>query len=39
MSANELALGPKPLTTREVGLRELEDDVYRPMESFPTMRW
>jgi Ni/Fe-hydrogenase subunit HybB-like protein len=40
MSSKALAaLGPKPLTTREMGLRELEDDIYRPMESFPTTRW
>jgi molybdopterin-containing oxidoreductase family membrane subunit len=39
MTVKELVLGPAALTTREIGLRELEDDIYRPLESFPTARW
>ena len=39
MTVKELVLGPAALTTREIGLKELEDDIYRPLESFPTARW
>jgi len=39
MTVEELALGPAALTTRKLSLRELEDDIYRPIESFPTFRW
>ena len=33
------AMNPAALTTREMSPRELEDDIYRPLESFPTTRW
>jgi molybdopterin-containing oxidoreductase family membrane subunit len=39
MTVKELVLDPAALTTREIGPRELEDDIYRPLESFPTARW
>jgi len=32
-------LQPPPLVTRDVSLRELEDAIVRPVESFPTFRW
>ncbi len=32
-------LRPAPLTTREVSFQELDNDINRPLESFPTFRW
>ena len=39
MSVVEPSLAPASLFTRDVSLRQLDDDIYRPMESFPTARW
>lgn len=39
MSANPSLLAPASLVTEEVSLRRLDDDICRPMESFPTIRW
>jgi Ni/Fe-hydrogenase subunit HybB-like protein len=39
MSANPSALAPAALVTEEVSLRRLDDDICRPLESFPTFRW
>ncbi|MDF1564065.1 MAG: polysulfide reductase NrfD [Deltaproteobacteria bacterium] len=33
------ALEPVPLVQGELSLRQLDDDIFRPMESFPTRRW
>ena len=38
MSQVHPALAPPQLVTREVTLKQLDDDVYRPLESFPTAR-
>ncbi len=39
MSLNGSALGPVSLVTGEIDFQRLDDDVYRPLESFPTWRW
>ncbi|MHC4441153.1 MAG: NrfD/PsrC family molybdoenzyme membrane anchor subunit [Planctomycetota bacterium] len=39
MSVSEMLLTPSDLAITEVPLQQLDDDVYRPMESFPTARW
>ena len=39
MSAVEPALAAPSLFVGEVTLRRLDDDIYRPLESFPTLRW
>jgi Ni/Fe-hydrogenase subunit HybB-like protein len=39
MSANPSVLAPAPLVSEEVSLRRLDDDICRPLESFPTARW
>jgi molybdopterin-containing oxidoreductase family membrane subunit len=39
MSANPSLLAPASLVSGEVNLRRLDDDICRPMESFPTIRW
>ena len=39
MSANPSSLSPVSLFTRGVTARQLDDDIYRPLESFPTARW
>ena len=39
MSASASMLAPAELFEREVTLRRLDDDIYRPLESFPTWRW
>lgn len=39
MSVNDSALAPAALFTRDVTLRAIDDDVFRPLESFPTRRW
>ncbi len=39
MSANPSVLAPAALVTEEVSLRRLDDDICRPLESFPTYRW
>jgi len=39
VSREQTTLAPPPLFTREVTSRSLDDDVFRPVESFPTMRW
>jgi Ni/Fe-hydrogenase subunit HybB-like protein len=39
MSVNDSVLAPAPLFTRDLPLRAIDDDIYRPLESFPTRRW
>jgi Ni/Fe-hydrogenase subunit HybB-like protein len=39
MSASTSPLSPASLFTRDVSLRQLDEDIYRPLESFPTARW
>lgn len=39
MSTNPAMLAPADLVTEQVTLRRLDDDICRPMESFPTYRW
>ncbi len=39
MSANPSSLDAAPLFVGDVSLQRLDDDIYRPLESFPTMRW
>ncbi len=39
MSVTPTTLAPAALFTRKVTLRQLDDDIFRPLESFPTMRW
>ncbi|UCE61307.1 MAG: polysulfide reductase NrfD [Phycisphaerales bacterium] len=39
MTANSTALAPASLFVGDVTLKGLEDDIYRPLESFPTTRW
>ena len=39
MSYAHPALAPPKLVTRDVTLKQLDDDVYKPLESFPTTRW
>ena len=33
------AIAPPPLVIGEVDLKRLDDDINRPLESFPTKRW
>ncbi len=39
MSATQCAVPPTPAITPDLALRRLDDDIFRPMESFPTRRW
>ncbi len=39
MSRDDTSLAPAPLFTREVNSRSLDDDIFTPLESFPTKRW
>ena len=39
MSATAPSMAPPALFVGDVTLRRLDDDIYRPMESFPTIRW
>jgi molybdopterin-containing oxidoreductase family membrane subunit len=39
MSAAKSSLAAPSLFVGEVTLRRLDDDIYRPLESFPTLRW
>lgn len=39
MSENNSLLSPAPLFDTPVSARRIDDDVFRPMESFPTRRW
>lgn len=39
MSTNEAALQPVVLIEGPIDARKLDDDVFAPMESFPTGRW
>jgi Ni/Fe-hydrogenase subunit HybB-like protein len=39
MSSTEISLAPVPLTSRPVTSAELDNDIYGPLESFPTHRW
>lgn len=39
MSESRSLLSPLPLFTREVNAESIDQDVYRPAESFPTGRW
>ena len=39
MSATPSSLAPTSLFEGEVSLRRLDDDICRPLESFPTRRW
>lgn len=39
MSADTPSLAAPSLFVGDVTLRKLDDDIYRPLESFPTMRW
>ncbi len=39
MSANPTSLAAPSLFVGDVTLRRLDDDIYRPLESFPTFRW
>ena len=39
MSQADAVLGPPPLVQGEVDAKRLDDDIMRPVESFPTARW
>jgi Ni/Fe-hydrogenase subunit HybB-like protein len=39
MTAKDLVFRAEGLFTRKVDSRSIEDDIYRPLESFPTTRW
>ncbi|MBN1443868.1 MAG: hydrogenase, partial [Planctomycetes bacterium] len=39
MRTSASLLTPPPLVTGPVDLRRLDDDIHRPLESFPTLRW
>lgn len=39
MSSHTVVLPPTNLIDREVTLAQLDDDINRPLESFPTVRW
>lgn len=39
MSADSASMVPPALFVGDVTLQRLDDDIYRPMESFPTARW
>ena len=39
MSADSASLDPAPLFDGEVTIEKLDEDIYRPLESFPTTRW
>ncbi|MGD2109162.1 MAG: polysulfide reductase NrfD [Phycisphaerae bacterium] len=39
MSADVPSLAAPKLFVGDMTLRRLDDDIYRPLESFPTMRW
>ena len=39
MSAETPSLAPVALFEGDVTLRRLDDDIYRPLESFPSTRW
>jgi len=39
VGGNHSPLSPASLFTRDTSLRQLDDDIYRPLESFPTVRW
>jgi Ni/Fe-hydrogenase subunit HybB-like protein len=39
VSADLNSLAPEPLTVAGVDARRVDDDVFRPVESFPTARW
>ena len=39
MSADVPSMAAPSLFVGDVTLRRLDDDIYRPLESFPTMRW
>ena len=39
MSADTPSLAAPSLFVGDVTLRKLDDDIYRPLESFPTIRW
>jgi len=39
MTVNPSLLAPASLFDGEVTLERLDEDIYRPMESFPTVRW
>jgi molybdopterin-containing oxidoreductase family membrane subunit len=39
MSANESSLAPVSLFDTEVDAKRLDDDIYGPLETFPTGRW
>jgi hypothetical protein len=39
MSADASSLAPASLFDGEVTLERLDEDIYRPLESFPTTRW
>lgn len=39
MSNNKSLLAPAPLFDTPVSSRQIDNDVFRPLESFPTRRW
>ncbi len=39
MSAEESILAPAPVVAENMDMRRLDDQVFRPLESFPTTRW
>ena len=39
MTRPDTTLEPEPLLDGQISLGKLDDDIYRPLESFPTLRW
>ncbi|MDD4890676.1 MAG: polysulfide reductase NrfD [Phycisphaerae bacterium] len=39
MTRGDSILAPAPLIDGRLSPRQLDDDIYRPLESFPTFRW